>query len=130
MSVFQVSDEHIDAVLSYFCQNNLKMDIHGDIYDGSDIDDLAELGQLIFKTNLASFNVRYPNETTGGLYKYKGGGSQNLSHMEIAKLCDCIVYQCSELPNYQAYVAVIFCVNIKMIAICNINEYQTAKWSI
>lgn len=128
MSCYIVSNEHLSAIVTYACRNNLRAGWKNPSYiyqPGQD----QELVNILDAANVKSFNSRYPGEDTPeGNSTYEVGALYR--PIEIVKLIEGLAYQCDEWEGFDTSDAKKVLDDIQGHAIQHIPGYDAAPWSI
>ena len=124
MSAFITSPNHIDAILTFAKENNIKFTPH--------FDSLDAVGQYLVNENYRSVNYRYGEHKKPPKYIFRPY-PRPLTSIEIIKTLHCLDYQCCELkknsPRYNLiYKQILDYATYKIVH--NLPEYQNAAWSI
>lgn len=132
MSTFIVSDNHINAMLSWANMNCMDLVCLNDktVLDFSIPEDLQKMAEVLSETNYHSVNTYYNDHDVleGNItfvFSYK-----MLSPVEIIKACQCYDYQCSDLSDYEDSDADRISKTIMNRAIAKLPGYADAKWEI
>lgn len=130
MSCFQVSDNHISAIIGYACRTNLKAGW------GSNPGRYAytpgqeqEAFDLLFKANQASVQARYGSDDPEAVGEYQVKAPQ-LRPIEVIKAIDSLAYQCDEWEGFVGSDAQAILRDIREKAIGQLPGYAAAAWSI
>lgn len=128
MSAFQVSDRHIDALLTWVIetpQYQAPRKVAGmTVYDQPDL-----IGQILVEANNNSVNSRYNDNTEPHEYKFRHF-KRVLSPVEVIKACDCLAYQSCEFDGWKESKAAKILHDIREGAINMLDGYKSASWSI
>lgn len=140
MSAFIVSDQHINALLTYHARSQFGGTSHlwdGEswleinVYSPQGKQNLTKFGQILVDQNYRSVNHRY--ESTDSPHRYKFVQDQNPLHLrpvQILKLCQSFDYQACETDDYKTTIAAQIIDNIKNRAIGELAGYESAEWTI
>ena len=121
MSAFIVSPHHIDTLVSWAVANCL----YG-LNDRSP----QELAEILYNANVDSVDYRY-NETNRRDYKFCSLPLRGLTCVQIIKACDCLDYQCCEVPDWgPKHLAYNVIRTIREEAIRRLPGYSQAKWAL
>lgn len=128
MSAFIVSDNHINAIVSWASANGYGRRMM--------TAELQATGSMLMAENCKSVGNRYADEHTKAscadalkMYRYKLD-TRNRSAVEIIKACDCLAYQSSESQDWQTSDAKRFLDEVKQRAISKLAGYTDAAWAI
>ena len=118
MSAFIVSHHHIDVIVSWAVAHCMRDE------------DPQKLGELLYGANVDSVNHRYSEDNPRD-YIYTRVPVPGVSAVQIIKACDCLDYQCCEVPDWhqgnRAYDALH---SIRWQAIAALPGYHEARWSL
>ena len=131
MSVLVLSPEHINALISWANKTNCCDFVTYNDETGAPIsrvhfthyEDLERAADLIASSNQRAYCERYREEYTPEEYPFFTLLPNQLSPIEIVKLCDCARYNCSE--EAQDLIQ-----HIREHAISLIPGYSSAPWTI
>jgi hypothetical protein len=127
MSVFIVSDNHINTILSYV---NNSQGQKNSLFSSYNYNDLLKIGKMFIEANIESYETRYPKEKVERFEYELKLFPVNISVMQFIKYMNCLEYQCNEVENWESTEAskLINCwVNS---AYQHLPEWQAAKWEI
>lgn len=121
MSAFHVGDRHINTLLCIADQWGVTQ-IKDDHY-------LESLGHDLSKANDDSVNYRY-NCNDKYPYKFKRVNVNNLTPIEVIKLCQCFDYQCCEIDSWDLSTERNFIQNLMSSATSKLPGYEDAPWCL
>ena len=131
MSAFIVSEQQIELLAVTYVKNT---------YRGSDLThEINRTAKLLWKENHKSVNFRYNGKTRTPNIKLKEFDYYqdlltNFSKIEVYKLVQCYDYQTCEHDTYKKSKAKMIVNNLLIDLaddiICNLPEYDTAKWGL
>ena len=137
MSCFIVSNNHINALLTFANSNMSKIIINNDkylLFLCDQVDDLQSLAQLLLDENYRQYNIRYRNEGGEAPEVNFEFFKKNQSLIEIIKACQCLQYQYAESDDYNQTDAYLIVEQIKTTALMKylngLSEYEKAPWGI
>jgi hypothetical protein len=96
MSAFEISDFHINAILSFANRDRY---IH--VFDGlsfSTTDDLQKMAEILRQQNTASLNHRYESQDKTRPITFHF--TRPITPIEAIKACSCYDYQAGETDDY------------------------------
>ncbi len=140
MSAYLVNKEHIDylvGAMMYQCAHSTGGYFFGGrwvMLKAGDHDALAKCGQMLWSTNEASVDERYPAEDgtpPEPPIKYgKWGGSvfQHYDPVQVIKSAHCLDYQSCELDDWKKTEAYAFCEQLIRAACDRLEGYDAAQW--
>lgn len=105
MSAYQVSDNHINVIVSWFLDyrkdNQLWFELGGE-YGYMDEEAAARVAWTLHSQNVRSVNHRYSEASSDEVYTFKkiGNAKQAYGLAEIAGALDCLEYQSCETSDY------------------------------
>jgi hypothetical protein len=125
MSAFVVGPDHIDAILTY---------AQAARRDYGNAAEYTATGRKLLAANVASVCYRYERDTPADhidpeRYTFRPL-NRNRSAVEIIKACDCLAYQCSELPEWVGSEAYQLLNAIRSRAVYCLPGYSDAAWEI
>jgi len=133
MSAYQVSDEHINAIVTALATANI-----------IEKDDREPIARLLLKENIKSVNYRYNmGKNIDAIVFHLKFKSKKLSLYNVYKLVGCYEYQSCEHPTWEQSKAKSLCDSLNEYILANNKkgyktndimvyspEYDKAKWSI
>ena len=151
MSAFQVSTDHIEAMLAaagrygsgrFAGEGTFSYYHRGERHCLGMSGAMAAAGWMLWKANAASVEARYPENRPGlegareaGMipelvddFAFRPGRQRTPSPVETLKLCDCFVYQSCEDEGWSDSEAAAFVVALKEYAIRALPGYDDAAW--
>lgn len=123
MSAYVVTDETIDAVLTYAESIGALTAL------ASNRDNATAIGQLLLDENHRAVNHRYAEAGASHAYAYKPY-NKRLRPVEVLKLIQCISYQCCETDDWAQSEAHSILRMIEQCVIRTLPGYNAAAWSI
>jgi len=130
MSCYLVSDDHINALISWAQWNKVTFRVL--VGDGSVTIDYDAVRQELRRTNEESYHTRYAH--LDGISKehepVKGKSGPALPVIEILKLCNCYDYQACEFDGWEASDAYAFMRELRSHVVRALPGYEQAPWSI
>lgn len=126
MSAFLVSKKHIDALVSMLDKYDLERVAVW--LDEKTIENARNaVGTALWSENQISVNTRYSQKEDIPEYFFE---PNQLTPLEVIKLCQCLAYQSSEYEGWNNSPAKMIVDLIKDKCICKLEGYETAKWTI
>lgn len=128
MSAFVVSDEHINALISYARDCQVHVYGFGSVVAvrGSE----QKMAELLLAENIKSVCYRYKDEdSVPPPIKYRHRAVP-LKPIEVIKACHCLDYQSCEHPEWKASMACALVKAILDVAICKLPGYNEAAWGL
>jgi len=127
MSAFVVSNEHINALVSYASDKKVRLYGFGPFTEVRGAE--QKMAELLLAENVKSVNHRYEQTEGPGVIRYVHR-AKTLKPVEVIKACDCLDYQSCEHPEWEASVACALLKAIREEAISLLPGYSDAAWSI
>ena len=120
MSAFMLSDNHLNALLSFLKKNTRHAQWTKD--------DLSRYGNVLKHQNNRSVNFRYKTEDKCSEFILKDVVSP--SAVQVLKYCACYDYQACETDDYKNTEAFEIIQKIRSIAIDKLPGYGEAEWAL
>jgi len=148
MSAYLVDKNHIMYLLAAISSQRIQrgygfsywQDSKGERVSVQTGDEMAELGNLLWRENMASVSARYPHEssatlpgTTGGcgvITRHDIGRScySEMDPVQVLKACDCYAYQTCEHDGWKTSSAFAVIESLRHAAWQSLSGYDAAKW--
>ena len=141
MSAYIVDHDHIDALLSFAIQHDVRYVVNGACIEISKTN-ATEIGRILLDENERSVRHRYPgcdpDELPGTIgqnaacYKFRRWPALvPLAALSILKACDGLEYQCCETDDYEQSLAANIVGAIRKFAISRLPGYsESPGWSM
>jgi hypothetical protein len=135
MSAFICSQEHINAIVNFWCSTNEDLYIYMPeiekplIYSAHDCSDFEMVGQILTDANYKSVNYRYDENEEPEKYK-NDIFARSYPPVQILKALDCLTYQSCEFDGYYESLAYMIVEEIRHKAICKLPGYDESQWEI
>jgi hypothetical protein len=147
MSAFIVSDNHITALVNaayhyarkngnifsyHFGNRRYSLDrLAFDSEQESERMAADELKRVLLTANIRAVNIRYKrSDPLPETCSFRRHNILVPQAVEILKALDCYEYQCCEDPDYASTEAAAFIAVLRKHAICALDGYNEAAWSI
>jgi hypothetical protein len=143
MSIYVLSDNHINALLTYAIAHRISLpvrDADGSIRTALDLSksaDQQKAADILHTQNVRSVCFNYPEDNADeyGLITFKrywhnGIAGQCISGVQVIKACECYDYQSCETDDYEQTTAKLIIASISRHAISELPGYEEAEWSI
>jgi hypothetical protein len=134
MSAFIVSNEHINALVSYMVTKQISYWNEQERVPVTRFN-AEEVGRILLNENVRSVNHRYhgeieedeKNASCAYTFRYR---PMPISAVQIIKAVHCLDYQSCETDDWETTLAYKICQRILSTACCNLPGYEQAKWGI
>jgi hypothetical protein len=129
MSAFVVSNDHIDALLTFAIDKRASYNINESCGRMSFAETTAtEIGRVLLRENERSVNQRYQENDAGiaDSYEWRRFPNRRLTPVNILKACSCFDYQACETDDYEESVAHRIIDAIRHTAIGSLPGYNDA----
>lgn len=127
MSAFSVSDNHINALVTFAGAHGKRLYLGGGSVSLNSAD-LPVIGQILRDANNASITARYGHCDDG--YEYAEADIKALSIADIINLCRCFEYQACEHPDWYQSEARFIIIAIERLAVDVEFKDKPAVWTI
>ena len=103
MSVFVVSDYHINCLVNWARGKRIHFHLTRDDHAGLDaVQQPESIGELLKRANGHRFNTRYHEDGSGPSYHFKPDrAAERFDPLVIVKACHCLQYPCLEFAEWE-----------------------------
>lgn len=131
MSAYQVSDYHINVLITW-AAHNFKRGKISYYWQGKHryiTDEAKRCASVLFAQNVRSVNYRYNDSEPAHGFIYRTEHAR-ITPVQIIKACHCLEYQSCETPDWQDTEAHAIIKAIIAAAVRQLDGYDEADWSL
>lgn len=129
MSAFICSDNHINSIVRFACEQGVATYSVNPALRWSVAGREQETAELLRAENVRSVNYRYLQDDPDVGINYNPF-APDLRAIEVIKACDCLAYQSCEHPEWDSSLACSLLKVIQRKAIDLLPGYSNAQWEI